>query len=406
MKIQAHKTERLHSLDSLRAIMMLLGLVLHAAITYGSINYGGLWSLKDSNTTHISNDFIVFFIHYFRMPTFFLVSGFFGAMLFYERSPMKMLKNRVERIVLPFVVFLILLWPFIYFSFEYSGLIFGGNLDAKGVVLANFSEFKTWIPTWTFHLWFLYYLAMITFVTVLLALVLKRIPRLGSYFSKSFSWLIQQPVLRILIFTGITVLTYFMMGTAWLGDPFSFIPKLNTFIFYGSFYSIGWVLFKSKHLLDAFKKYDWLNLILGIILFSIYFYNRFTFGYEAEIFMKSIIVWLLIFGFTGLFIRYGSKHSARMRYLSDSSYWVYLVHLPFTAFIPGLLADWPIPSTLKFLVVLISTTIICYVSYHYLVRATFIGAFLNGRKYSRKLDDIKPLEKPVIPNMTLVTDNK
>jgi len=38
---------------------------------------------------------------------------------------------------------------------------------------------------------------------------------------------------------------------------------------------------------------------------------------------------------------------------------------------------------------LISTGLICFVSYHYLVRGSFIGKFLNGRKYSRKLADIK-----------------
>lgn len=38
MKAQPHKTERLHSLDALRAIMMLLGLVIHSAITYGTID--------------------------------------------------------------------------------------------------------------------------------------------------------------------------------------------------------------------------------------------------------------------------------------------------------------------------------------------------------------------------------
>jgi hypothetical protein len=41
------------------------------------------------------------------------------------------------------------------------------------------------------------------------------------------------------------------------------------------------------------------------------------------------------------------------------------------------------------LFVVLSTSVICFVSYHYLVRGTFIGKFLNGRKYSKKLTDIK-----------------
>ena len=76
-------SKRIYSLDSLRAIMMLLGLVLHSAVTYG-VYENSAWSLKDS-ITHVSNDYIVNFIHTFRMQIFFLVAGFFGSMLFYER---------------------------------------------------------------------------------------------------------------------------------------------------------------------------------------------------------------------------------------------------------------------------------------------------------------------------------
>lgn len=405
MKALSQKTERLHSLDSLRAIMMLLGLVLHSAITYVILDLGGAWPLKDPGSTHLSNDFIFGFIHAFRMQIFFVVSGFFGAMLFYERTPMKMVKNRVYRIVLPFIVFVFLLWPTIFFAFNHSRLMFAKHPDALTIVLANFSDWNILVPPRTFHLWFLYYLAMITFSVVVLALVAKKIPVATGTISKVFNWAIQKPILRILVFAVLSAFVYFIMGTSQVDTSTSFIPDFNTFLYYFVFYTVGWILFKSKHLLDTFKKYDWINTVLGIVLFTILFFTP-ELNYEAKILIKSIMLWLLIFGITGLFIRYGSKHSTRMRYLSDSSYWVYLVHLPFTAFFPGLIADWPIPSTLKFLIVLISTTIICYASYHYLVRATFIGAFLNGRKYSRKLDDIKPLEKPVIPKMTLVTDEK
>jgi hypothetical protein len=66
-----------------------------------------------------------------------------------------------------------------------------------------------------------------------------------------------------------------------------------------------------------------------------------------------------------------------------------LLHLPLTALIPGLIGDWALPVLLKFTIVVSMTSFICFVTYHYLVRSTFIGEFLNGRKYSRKLSDIK-----------------
>jgi peptidoglycan/LPS O-acetylase OafA/YrhL len=196
-------------------------------------------------------------------------------------------------------------------------------------------------------------------------------------------------------------LIYSLMGTYSVDTSTSFIPDFNTFLYYIFFYLVGWVLFKSKHLLDTMKKSDWLSSILGVILFSIYFFMQESLSYEVRIIIKSLMVWFFIFGITGLFIRYGSNHSSKMRYISDSSYWVYLIHLPLTAIIPGLISDWPLPATLKFLLVLIITSIISFVTYHYFVRASFVGKFLNGRKYSRKLKDIKPQEK-INPNLKVV----
>jgi glucan biosynthesis protein C len=389
MKTQPHKTERLHSLDALRAIMMLLGLVIHSAITYGTIDYGTGWSLKNPNTTHLSNDFIVIFIHAFRMQTFFLVAGFFGALLFYERRPLKMMKNTTSRIVLPFLVFLFLLWPSIIFTFDYTQAIFEGSNDALAKALSSFSSLEVLIPKSTFHLWFLYYLAMITFISVGLALVFRKLPKVTRSISKAFYWVIQKTVLRIVIFASISAMVYFLMGAYEVATSSSLIPDLNTFFYYFVFYMLGWLLFKSKHLLATFLKYDWLNVMIGVLLFLVYFLMNDALSYEAQIVLKSLFVWCLIFGITCLFIRYGSRHSAKMRYISDASYWVYLVHLSFTAIIASLIVDWLIPATLKFLVVLISTGVICFVSYHYLDRNTFIENFLNGRKYIRKLSDIK-----------------
>ncbi|WP_191322041.1 hypothetical protein [Algoriphagus aquimarinus] len=46
MNPSASKTERLHSLDSLRAIMMMLGIVLHSVITYDTIAHGAEWLIN------------------------------------------------------------------------------------------------------------------------------------------------------------------------------------------------------------------------------------------------------------------------------------------------------------------------------------------------------------------------
>lgn len=361
--------------------MMLLGLVLHSAVTYGLTDFGSAWPIKDPKTTSVSNDFIVALIHTFRMPIFFLVAGFFGSMLFYERKPLEMIKNRISRLVYPFLVFLLLLWSTNVFTFEYTKLVFAGSDNALSEAIDLFSNPFTFIPHHTIHLWFLYYLILITGTSVLLAVLLKTFPRLTTNIYKTFSWIIRKPILRVLFFSVLTFLGYITLGISEVKTSGSFTPNFNAFIFYFFFYIVGWVLFKSKHLLASLMALDWTCTLLGIILFSIYFFFNQLLDYKLVITLSSLIVWLFVFGITGLFIRYGSNYSSRMRYISDASYWVYLIHLSFTAIIPSLLIDWEVPATFKFLTVLISTTFICFVSYNYCVRSSFIGKFLNGRKY-------------------------
>lgn len=82
-----------------------------------------------------------------------------------------------------------------------------------------------------------------------------------------------------------------------------------------------------------------------------------------------------------LCIRFFNKQSNTMRYVSDASYWVYIIHLPLTHFVPGLFHDVFMNVFLKFFISSILITIICFGSYYYFVRSTIIGQFLNGRKY-------------------------
>lgn len=390
MNTQPHKTERLHALDSLRAIMMMLGVVLHSSNTYVVADYGASWPLKDPNTTGLVMDWISSFIHAFRMPIFFVIAGFFASLLFYERSYLKMFKNRINRILLPFLVFLIILWPLVNIGFSYSNLVFSGSVSPLKETLQNFSSLSAFIPERTMHLWFLYYLVMFSITSFVLGLLFRKLPKVSYKINSVFGFLIQNPILKLLVYALITFILLLIMDRTWVATSLSFIPDFNTYIFYAFFYFFGWILFKSKAYLKTFLTYDWGFLISGIVVFTIYFILD-TENWSPELIMgiKAVTVWLLIYGFTGIFMRYGSHHSVIMRYVSDSSYWVYLLHLPLTALLPSFVVDLPIPAFIKFLIVSSLTAMVCFVTYHYFVRSSLIGRFLNGRAYSRSLKDIK-----------------
>ena len=94
--------QRYHSFDSLRALMVLLGLVLHTAINYITFPTDGTWPYKDAQTSPVF-DILVAFIHTFRMPTFFVIAGFFAAFQYDTRGPSSLYHNRLKRIGLPLV---------------------------------------------------------------------------------------------------------------------------------------------------------------------------------------------------------------------------------------------------------------------------------------------------------------
>ena len=86
---------------------MLLGIVYHAALAYAA---GFGWMIEDPSR---STGLYLFqaAVHGFRMPLFFVVSGFFTALLWRKRGLAAVWKNRLVRIVLPCLLGLVTLVP-------------------------------------------------------------------------------------------------------------------------------------------------------------------------------------------------------------------------------------------------------------------------------------------------------
>ena len=403
MSAVSNKTERLHSLDSLRAIMMMLGIVLHASIAYigGEPSFG--WPMRDPNTESGFLLWLLLWIHNFRMPIFMFIAGFFAALLFYERSPGRMLKNRFDRLVLPFIVFLLILWPLVALAFSYSNAVFGysGEIESAvgsmyiNVTLASLlNDMSQFIPQSTMHLWFVYYLIFFSIVSFSLGALFKKLPKFSEFLITNTERLFQSPIQKVIVFMGITFFLLYGMDRSWVQLSTDFLPNIESLGFYFYFYICGWALFKAKHHLDRFMDNAWTYAIAGTVIFTVYHnIDPDMMSTEVHALIKSTTVWLFLFGFTGLFIKYFSHHSARMRYVSDSAYWVYLLHLPLTAFLPGVVGGLPLPDVVKFLLVVIGTGIVCFGTYHLFVRTSVIGQFLNGRKYTRKIADISDGQK-------------
>ena len=93
---------------------------------------------------------------------------------------------------------------------------------------------------------------------------------------------------------------------------------------------------------------------------------------------QVLYAWLMCFAAIGFFRWLVPKENRVWRYLSDSAYWLYLLHLPVVIFLQQASRDWPLPGSLKFLGVCTAATALLLASYQVLVRHTWLGVLLNG----------------------------
>jgi peptidoglycan/LPS O-acetylase OafA/YrhL len=94
--------------------------------------------------------------------------------------------------------------------------------------------------------------------------------------------------------------------------------------------------------------------------------------------LQAAFAWLMTFGSIGLCRRLLSRENKTLRYISDSSYWLYLIHLPLVILAQWWVRDWQLPVFLKFAGITIVVTGFLLVTYEYGVRYTMIGRLLNG----------------------------
>jgi len=97
---------RRSDLDALRAGAMLLGIVLHASLSF----FPSFWMVTDRRQ---DPGFGIVFsaIHGFRMPLFFVLSGFFSAMLLHRRGSWSLVKHRFRRVFLPLLLGMVTIVP-------------------------------------------------------------------------------------------------------------------------------------------------------------------------------------------------------------------------------------------------------------------------------------------------------
>ncbi len=359
--------DRLHSLDALRGIMMLLGIVLHAAITYSTMPTESFsWYLHDQQRNP-AFDVLIIFIHSFRIPLFFLLSGFFTHLVLTRKGQLHFVRSRIRRILVPFVLAFLVLTPVVDASFVLAIML--PDAGPHAALALGRSYMFSWGPYGDFHLmhlWFLYYLLLI-YGVVLCALHL--VPRLfGTGGSQGFLRCMLLPVLALS-----PGLLYFMESGS-IDTPLHFFPvDPAVLLFYLMWFLGGWKLFANPHLIADIKSRSSLLLgaavvpLLGHLAVLDAFYSTPGTVPAAVHLLNSVLAGMVItcfcFGILGAFARFFPAPNRIIGFLADASYWTYLVHLPVVVLVAGLFQLTSISVFLKYPLVVMISSILLIASY-------------------------------------------
>ena len=369
---------RLHYLDALRGVLMVLGVVLHSARPYDS----NPWQVKDVVRLEWL-DVVVSAIHLFRMPAFFMVAGYFAMFLLARQAMLPFLRERMRRVLVP------LLATLVTFNVVQVWVVLGSGGDAgfvQGALLPAWAAGQ-----WLSHLWFLVILAVFLGLTALFAPGVRRLAGARVQALIERRWVL--PVLLAAAVAGPLavavagrlagpVLTERILGTVALAEILRYLPA----------FGLGMLLRVSPVLLQRFARRDWTVLALaaggfaGMALTA----GRDGDAYRAaHMLAEALASWMLVRVLFSAFRDLASRPSPFFAYLSSASYSIYLFHHLTAVSAATVLLSAPWPAETKFLAVLALTALVPTVLHHFLVRRyAALGYLFNGRTAVRARSSI------------------
>lgn len=387
---------RLDYLDATRAFALLLGVVFHASLSFTPIYMG--WAVMDISTSYAVPLFMMT-SHSFRLALFFLIAGFFSHLTLKRKGSLLYLRSRLARIAIPLVVGWFLLRPLLVSGWIMGAESLRGHVDILTAIKSGFASLGE-LPNGFLlgtHLWFLYYLLVISFslvaITRLVSCNRKIARRLTQITDVVLHWLCKSRFCWILLALPTGIGLWFMDHWGLDTPDKTLVPDIPVSLIYGGFFAFGWLIQRQVHLIYNFARLTWARLALcmsAIVAanwfagFEMQFAQPYYFLLKAGfVFSYGLMMWSLVALCIGFFKHYFDRPSKAIRYLADSSYWLYLIHLPLVIWLQIAVAELPVHWLLKLFAICTITITLSLVLYDLLVRSTFIGAVLNGKQSER-----------------------
>ena len=357
--------------------MIILVVLVHAAITYSGI---GSWYYKESvNLDPISNVLFSFFLSFtqaYFMGFLFLLSGYFVPGSFDKKGFSRFIKDRLIRLGIPTLLYMLLIYPFIKYFLTGS--------SSKPTFMSYYLDY---IVSLDFiggsgPLWFALALLIFTICYGLMRLLVKKQPTDSDKEMPGFKGIVFLIVL-------IAICTFAIRIVQPIGSSI-YNMQLSFFSQYIILFIIGILAYRNRWFSKLEYKFGikWLKAatIPGIILWIIiiltsgalegkeYFTGGLRWQSAAYSLWESFTAVAMSIGLTALFKEKFNKQNKFMKVLADNSFAVYVFHAPILVMVSIIMQGFFLPPIVKFLIASIVSLAISFTFANYVVKKT---PFLN-----------------------------
>jgi len=380
-------TGRIHGLDALRGIALILGVFLHASIPF--MPSGMQLPTTPKSYSPLSMPYVYYIIHEFRMITFYIIAGFFSRMSLSRMEPKYFILDRSIRWGIPLIVGWFILVPAMQLSLILGEILSGRPVDVHLGDLFTTRGFRI------FHLLFLYYLIIIalSFSIACMFLRYSGIEDKINVFIRNVWGLLKYPVFVGFAVALPTALAMYNIPhwEWWFGIPTPFKPlsiNMPCLIIYSLAFIFGWACQSEKSYIQNIANYWWVYFIIALIctLTSLSisgFIPNLSIAPETSIkfeyaYLYSCAAWFLSLGLIGVSVKFLHSYNPFIRRLVDASFWIYLVHFPVVIFLGIILSRTTIYWLVSYSAIVLFTIAVLTYLYEKWIRSNVIGDVLRG----------------------------
>ncbi|HOT15715.1 MAG TPA: acyltransferase family protein [Bacteroidales bacterium] len=375
-------------IDWLRVIAIFLLLLLHSAMPFFKWSD---WHIHNAERSVILTH-LVSFLHTWRMPLLFFISGFGTFYALKKRSARQYAGERTKRLFIPFIIGMFLIVPpqvFIekigqygnYFNFlpeMFNGTYPQGNIS------------------WH-HLWFILYLFLYSLMLIPFFFWYKS--EKGNALKEKIYKLIARPG-GVLLFVIPFFVVWYSLTPFFPNETHALFNDWRTFFYNLLFFVFGYMIMSDPRIKDVLVSQRRLLLYAVFLVFIPWYSNMFLpwesyswIYYDAE---SMLLAWFIICALIGYGAKYLNRSNKFLKYANGALYPFYIVHQTVIVIIGYYILQQNWGIGLKYLVINVGTLVISLFLYEYIIRRTVVTRVIFGVK-KPKLAESKTLVPEPVP---------